>query len=84
MHPLSGRRSGDRRKKWRVTLRQPPYACYDYKPKEDTLPYRDNRAVPWVQLKGYWLEQTGFNIDTPIQARVMNGCLVLPVVTEQE
>ena len=56
---------------------------YDYKPKRDTGPYRVNRAVPWVQLKGYWLEAAGFSIDTPIQVRIMNGCLVLTVI-EQE
>ncbi len=57
---------------------------YDYKLRGDTHPYRVNRAVPWVRLKGYWLEQAGFNIDTPIQVRVMRGCLVLTVVTEEE
>lgn len=57
---------------------------YDYKLKRDTNAYRLNRAVPWVQLKGYWLEAVGFNIDTRIQVRVMKGCLVLTVMTEQE
>ena len=35
------------------------------------------RAVPWIQMKGYWLEQAGFEIDTPVKVRVMEGCLVL-------
>jgi len=39
------------------------------------------RPVPWVQLKGYWLEQAGFIIDMPIKVRVMEGCLVLTVVS---
>lgn len=56
---------------------------YDYKPKGDAGPYRVNRAVPWVQLKGYWLEQAGFNIDTPIQVRIMNGCLVLTIIERE-
>ena len=55
---------------------------YDYKPKGDARPYHLNRAVPWVQLKGYWLEQVGFSIDTRIQVRIMQGCLVLTVLTE--
>ncbi|MBI3546139.1 MAG: type I addiction module toxin, SymE family [Gammaproteobacteria bacterium] len=40
--------------------------------------------MPWVQLKGYWLEAVGFNIDTRIQVRVMKGCLVLTVITEPQ
>jgi toxic protein SymE len=35
------------------------------------------RPVPWIQLKGYWLQQAGFEINTPVKVRVMNGCLVL-------
>jgi len=35
------------------------------------------RPVPWIQLKGYWLRQAGFEINTPVKVRVMEGCLVL-------
>jgi len=49
---------------------------YPQHPKEHS-PYRGDRAVPWIQMKGYWLEQAGFSIDTPITVRVMEGCLVL-------
>ena len=42
--------------------------------------YSAPRPVPWVQLKGYWLEQAGFIIDMPIKVRVMEGCLVLTVL----
>ncbi|MEJ2425736.1 MAG: SymE family type I addiction module toxin [Candidatus Thiodiazotropha sp.] len=35
------------------------------------------RPVPWIQLKGHWLQQAGFEINTPVKVRVMNGCLVL-------
>ena len=45
-----------------------------------TEPYSAPRPVPWVQLKGYWLEAAGFIIDTPIKVRVMEGCLVLTVL----
>jgi len=38
--------------------------------------------VPWLQLKGHWLEQAGFNIDSPVTIRVMQGCLVLMVATD--
>lgn len=30
-----------------------------------------------IQLKGNWLIKAGFDIDTPVTVRVMDGCLVL-------
>ena len=47
-------------------------------------PLKDNpggagRPIPWIQLKGYWLQQAGFEIDTPLKVRVMPGCLVVTV-----
>jgi toxic protein SymE len=30
-----------------------------------------------IHLKGNWLIQAGFVIDTPVKVRVMEGCLVL-------
>ncbi len=35
------------------------------------------RPVPWIQMKGHWLDQAGFSIDTSIKVHVMEGCLVL-------
>lgn len=57
---------------------------YDYKLKGDPGLYHLNRAVPWVQLKGYWLEQVGFSIDTRVQVRIMDGCLVLTVLPHEQ
>jgi len=36
-------------------------------------------SVPFfpIQMKGHWLQQAGFEIDTPVKIRVMDGCLVL-------
>jgi len=48
---------------------------YMYKLKGDAMGV--GRPVPWIQLKGYWLAQAGFDINTPITVRVMDGCLVL-------
>ena len=47
-----------------------------------THPRKDNpsgagRRIPWIQLKGDWLQQAGFEIDTPLKIRVMDGCLVI-------
>lgn len=47
---------------------------YDYRRKTQ---YPPQATVPWLQLKGHWLEQAGFTINTPVTIRVMQGCLVL-------
>ncbi|AJQ93350.1 SymE family type I addiction module toxin [Gynuella sunshinyii] len=36
--------------------------------------------MPWLQLKGHWLPQAGFTVDTPVT--VMDGELVIRVVPE--
>jgi len=36
-------------------------------------------SVPWINIRGQWLEKAGFTIQTPITVRVMDGCLVLTV-----
>jgi toxic protein SymE len=48
---------------------------YMRKLKDD--PVGAGRPVPWIQLKGHWLQQAGFEINTPVKIRVMHGCLVL-------
>ncbi|MCP4278291.1 MAG: type I toxin-antitoxin system SymE family toxin [Gammaproteobacteria bacterium] len=35
-----------------------------------------------IHLKGHWLIQAGFEIDTPVMVRVMEGCLVLTTRSE--
>ena len=57
---------------------------YDYRPKHETAPYFSGRMVPWLQLKGDWLEQAGFTIKTPVKVRVMTGCVVLTVLESQD
>jgi len=55
------------------------HMVYEYRRKTKN----DSQAkVPWLQLKGHWLDQAGFSIDTPVTVRVMKGCLVL--TTEQQ
>ena len=34
------------------------------------------RNVPWINLKGHWLEQAGFAIGTPYTIKVYDGKLV--------
>ncbi|MFS1524643.1 SymE family type I addiction module toxin [Microbulbifer sp. 2304DJ12-6] len=47
---------------------------YEYRLKAQS-PYSGNRSVPWIQMKGHWLRQAGFEINTPVKVRVMAGCL---------
>jgi toxic protein SymE len=47
---------------------------YNYRRKTH---YPPQATVPWLQLKGYWLAQAGFTVDSPVTIRVMRGCLVL-------
>ncbi len=53
---------------------------YMRKLKDD--PVGAGRPVPWIQLKGQWLNQAGFKINTPVKIRVMPGCLVLTAQTD--
>ena len=53
---------------------------YEYRTK-DQSPCAGCRTVPTIQMKGHWLQKAGFEIDTHIKIRVMDGCLVL--TTEQ-
>lgn len=45
---------------------------------------------PGLHLKGCWLEEAGFKTDTPVDVRVLPGCLILtarepqPEMTEPE
>ena len=57
--------------------RQIKVSQYHYMHPRKDNPLGNGRNVPWIQLKGDWLQQAGFNIDTPIKVRVMDGCLVL-------
>ena len=54
---------------------------YAYRLK-DQLPSSGDRKVPWIQMRGHWLERAGFCINTPVKVRVMDGCLVLTTAVE--
>lgn len=51
---------------------------YDYRRKDQS-----RARVPWLQLKGHWLDRAGFTIDAPVTGRVMAGCLVLTAEPER-
>lgn len=60
----------------RLTVRQ---ILYQYPPRKDDPPQQGRREkwVPWLQVKGLWLELARFSSDTAIKVRVMEGCLVI-------
>lgn len=37
----------------------------------------DYARIPALTLKGQWLEAAGFATGTEVEARIMNGCIVL-------
>lgn len=43
-------------------------------------PYTAPAPMPWVELKGYWLDKVGFPVGTNIQVSVSQGCLVLKAI----
>lgn len=40
---------------------------------------RDRTPIGEIHLKGNWLIQAGFDIETPVKVRVMEGCIVVTV-----
>ncbi|WP_017444181.1 SymE family type I addiction module toxin [Gayadomonas joobiniege] len=38
------------------------------------------RKIPWINLRGFWLEQAGFEIGTPYTIEVYDKKLVFTVV----
>ena len=65
----------------RITVGQ---CFYDYPPRKHEPPGSMGRSVPvpWLQMKGQWLNQAGLEINTPVKIRVMPGCLVLTAQTD--
>lgn len=49
-------------------------ACHSYQLSQD---YQQRTAIGEIHLKGHWLIQAGFEIDSPVKVRIMHGCLVL-------
>lgn len=34
-------------------------------------------SIPWLNLRGRWLDNAGFHVNTPMTIHVMPGCIVL-------
>lgn len=53
-------------------------SCYDYQ--------CDGRwprppAVPYLRLRGYWLERAGFSAGQRVEVRITNGCITISPAT---
>jgi toxic protein SymE len=42
-------------------------------------PAQEHVPVPWINIKGYWLQEAGFNINAPLLVKVSKGEIVLTV-----
>ena len=54
---------------------------YYYTPRQDAPPGTTNCSVkvPWIQMKGRWLDEMGFAIGKSVSVRARRGRLVLTV-----
>jgi len=54
---------------------------YYYTPRKDAPPGTANCSVkvPWIQIRGRWLDEAGFVIGAKVRVRVRPGRLVLTV-----
>ena len=53
------------------------YYDHQYHPKARSAINKPPVPVPWVQIKGYWLNQAGFTIGSPLSVEVKQGCIIL-------
>ncbi len=53
------------------------YYDHHFLSKAPHLPRKSHLPVPWVQIKGYWLNQAGFTIGTVLSVQVQQGRIVL-------
>ncbi len=51
---------------------------YTYQQKlNPRAPYKQHPPVPSVLMKGYWLNEVGFTVDTTLVIELGDGCLVI-------
>lgn len=46
-------------------------------PRKGDSQYAPPKKTPWIQLKGQWLQQAGFEVDATVRVRVIDKCLVI-------
>lgn len=63
-------------RQFKVRKSQYYYQYGDFQPRNH---YRPVIPVPWINIKGYWLNEAGFSIDTPLQVKIEEGRIILTV-----
>ncbi|QQZ42327.1 type I toxin-antitoxin system SymE family toxin [Pseudomonas sp. SK3(2021)] len=49
----------------------------DFYPPLDDAEYPRHRRVPWLRLRGHWLQQAGFAVNQKIRIQVSKNRLVI-------
>ncbi len=52
---------------------------YDYQLLSQTQSHHGPVTVPWLQLKGKWLAQAGFSVNSQVTVSIGKECLLLTV-----
>ncbi|QLF93428.1 type I addiction module toxin, SymE family [Pseudomonas sp. ABC1] len=58
---------------------RPGFYDYQYSSARRREQYKASPAVPFILLKGYWLEKASFLINKPVNVEVREGQLILTV-----
>ena len=57
---------------------------YDYQSLSQKQSHQGPVTVPWLQLKGKWLAQAGFSINSQVTVSIGKECLLLTVDKKTE
>ena len=74
LDPCSAQEKSSSFRKLKVRKGHYYYQHADFQPRQK---YRFCEPVPWVQIKGYWLNKAGFTIDMPLSVEVQDGCITI-------
>ena len=56
------------------------YYEYQFRNNSRSKSYKAPVPVPWLHIKGYWLNKAGFPIGTAVSVNVSDGCLVIKAI----
>ena len=74
LEPRSAQEKSTSFRKLKVRKGYYHYQYGDFQPRQN---HSSCQPVPWVQIKGYWLNQAGFTIGTQLLVQVQNGCITI-------
>ena len=72
--PRSAKEKSSYSRKLKVRKGYYHYQYGDFQPRQN---HHSCQPVPWVQIKGYWLNKAGFTIGTQLNVQVQNGCITI-------